>query len=393
MTAEHLRVRIVADLLEEKWPSMDLVADMLCAVLPIVDPAIEPRLIRPPMIRRAGSPGRSSGPRFTFDRALNRFYDLPRLVRHSEAADVTHVVDHSYGHLVHSLRPEVTVVTCHDLDAFRSIFQPEAEPRPFWFRKLMANVLDGVLKARRIVFDTDTVRREFISRTSIDPGRTAVIPLGVHPSCSPEKGDQDGLALAMYSKDGADTVNLIHVGSTIPRKRIEHLLTVFSILANSIPNVRLVRVGGPFTSTQRELAARLGILDRITVTPFIEPPLLAALYRNADLLLLPSAAEGFGLPMLEAMACGTLPVVADLPVLREVGGDAALFIEDDSPAGWASAISQMLSEKGSAAWDLRLERCLQHAASFTWRGVAQAYSEVYRSLFSSSRSGEAAIQH
>ncbi|MEO8217657.1 MAG: glycosyltransferase family 1 protein [Acidobacteriota bacterium] len=380
-----LSVTILADLLEEKWPSMDLVADMLTANLSSLRPPLDARLIRPPMTRRFSSAAASSGSRFMLDRALNRFHDYPRLLKGARSSDVYHVVDHSYAHLVHSLPADRTIVTCHDLDAFRSLFDSGFGPRPLWFRTMMRRVLGGMLKAGRVVFDTETVRREFLSNVRLDETRTAVIPLGVHPACSPEPdGARDEAARAMFSSGGSASLNILHVGSTMARKRIEHLLAIVARLSVLFPDVRLVRVGGAFSPGQKALAKELGIAERINVAPFIKPSRLAALYRSADVLLLPSSAEGFGLPMLEAMACGTPAIVSDLPVLREVGGEAAIYAGDDSVEGWVETVDDLLEQLRSGSGSAFRDRGLTHAQAFTWERVAESYSEVYGSLISSS---------
>ena len=120
----HRRVALIADFIEESWPSMDLVANMLFDRLTSEHGstfAVE--LIRPPMRRRASRlPGtRGSRAAFTVDRFTNRLWDYPREMRSLAARfDLFHIVDHSYSQLVHRLPASCTLVTCHDLDTFRS---------------------------------------------------------------------------------------------------------------------------------------------------------------------------------------------------------------------------------------------------------------------------------
>jgi hypothetical protein len=94
------------------------------------------------------------------------------------------------------------------------------------------------------------------------------------------------------------------------------LLELFSAARRKAPFLRLVRVGDTFTASQERLIARLKLSDHVTVLPFVERRVLAAIYRRAALLLQPSEREGFGLPVAEAQACGTAVVASDLPALR-----------------------------------------------------------------------------
>ena len=183
----RLRVAIFADYLEEQWPSMDLVADMLLDRLQREHTrAIDPVLIRPTLRRRAA--GWVSGPRaHTFDRFANRLWDYPRLARGlADRFDVFHIVDHSYAQLVHRVPSSRTVVTCHDLDTFRSVLEPAAEPRSWPFRRMTRHILEGLRKAGHIAADSEATRAALIEKTGIAAERTTVVPNGPHPTCRPE---------------------------------------------------------------------------------------------------------------------------------------------------------------------------------------------------------------
>ena len=112
------------------------------------------------------------------------------------------------------------------------------------------------------------------------------------------------------------------------------MLRVFAGIREEFREARLIRVSGPFTASQIDLLHELGLDAAVTVLPFISTGTLAALYRRASLVIIPSEAEGFGLPIAEAMACGTTVIASALPALREVGGEAALFV----PAGDVTAM-------------------------------------------------------
>src|SRR4029079_5160360 len=98
----------------------------------------------------------------------------------------------------------------------------------------------------------------------------------------------------------------------------------------------LVRVVDPFTAAQASMAQQLGVADAIVHLPFLERGELAALYRRASLVLLPSEREGFGLPVVEALACGTPVVASDIAALVEVGGGAVTHCDPDAVGCWIS---------------------------------------------------------
>ena len=384
-----MRVGIVCDLQEERWPSMDLVASMLADHLrPPLSAGVEGVLLRPSMVRRLtripvlGGLKRSD----LNDRIVNRFWDYRRwLVRFRNQFDVFHVVDHSYAHLVHVLPVSRTVVTCHDTDAFLSLVEPGvAESRlPRW---LTRQVLTGMQAAAHIACDTHATADDLHRRRLAQPDRTSVVYNGVHPACSPaaDEAADRFVAEAVFQASGNSnemTTDLVHVGSTIPRKRIDILLRVVAAVREQRPSIRLLKAGGTFTREQRALIRELGLDGYVVTLPFLPPPALAALYRRATVVLLPSAREGFGLPIVEAMACGTPVIATDMPVTREVGGPAARYAGLNDIRQWRDSVLEVLLERQdpelSAA---RRHLCLEHSAHFRWQRHAQSMVDIYRDV-------------
>jgi glycosyltransferase involved in cell wall biosynthesis len=172
---------------------------------------------------------------------------------------------------------------------------------------------------------------------------------------------------------------VLHVGSCIPRKRIDVLLEVFAGLRTKHPDLRLVKVSGDWTASQQEQIARLGIGSSILYLKGLERTTLAALYRRASVVLLTSEAEGFGLPVIEALACGAIMVVSDIPVLREVGGPAAVYCPVGDVSVWIKTVEQLL-ENPIAAPDRNLR--LAHAREYSWSAHAQTIAKAYLQLAS-----------
>jgi glycosyltransferase involved in cell wall biosynthesis len=375
----RLRVGIVCDLLEEAWPSMDLVAQQLGSELRTSAADVDPVLLRPAMRRRATRlPFLAASPQAgMLDRLINRHIDYPRwLSGQRDGIRVFHIVDHSYAQLVLTLPAGRTVVTCHDLDAFRCVIQPDLEPRWPPFRALVRRTLRGLQQAARVVCVSAAVRDELIARALVEPGRLAVVPNGVDCLISPHSDkESDAAAARLIGPRRTQERVLLHVGSSIDRKRIDVLLRAFALVAADIPGARLVKVGG-LTQAQRELAETLGVLSRITELPFVDRRVLAAVYRRASVVVVPSDREGFGLPVLEAQSCGVPVIASDLAALRETGGRAAIYCPPGVPAGFAGAILSVLHEAPAERRRLGIEQ----ASGFSWERHARLLAAVYRDI-------------
>jgi glycosyltransferase involved in cell wall biosynthesis len=379
------RLAVVCDYREEDWPSMDLVADMLLQGLRRDHAGtIAATRVAPPLRRRFTRNSAREGELFKADRLLGRFWDYPRFLRKERAKfDLFHIVDHSYGQLVHELPPERTVITCHDIDTFRSLLKGETEARSFLFKRMTRRIMSGFEKAARVTCDSVATRDELLAHELVAPERAVVIQNGAHPSCSPEANVvADEQAARLLGVASAEAIDILHVGSTIPRKRVDVLLRVFAALRKEFEHARLIRVGGPFTLEQRSLAQRLGVMDAIVVLPRLGRDELAAVYRRAAIVAQPSEREGFGLPVIEALACGTMVVASSLPVLREAGGEAAVYCPVGNIVAWTESLARLLVERSREPhrWSARRAAAIAQAAKFSWAEYARQMVAVYQQL-------------
>lgn len=386
-TGRPVRVALLCDFLEEQWPSMDLTGELLDHSLGSHYAGhFEAVLVRPDFHRRLMRLSfLPPHPARNVDRVLNRFIDYPRaLAGRIQDFDLFHIVDHSYSQLVHVLPANRTVVTCHDLDTFRCLLDPGREKRSIWFRSMTRKILQGFRQAAHVICNSEATRRQLIQRRVFSEDRLTVIHNAVHPdfSSSPNAA-ADAEAARLLRPSSPEEIRLLSVGSTIPRKRMDVLLQVFSEVRKEFPTARLIRVGGPFTDAQSQLARELGAEPYITQLPFLSREVLAAVYRQAALLLMTSEAEGFGWPVTEAMACGCPVLASDLDVLREVGGSACEYCPVGDVPAWASAIARQLDQHSQADRNNmqdRRQRALAQVARYSELEHARKTVEVYQQV-------------
>jgi glycosyltransferase involved in cell wall biosynthesis len=380
------RIGLICDFVEENWPSMDLVADMVLERLEQEHSAtLQVARICPPLRRRFGQlPGIGKAAVFhNADRLMNRFVDYRRTLKPLAGEfDLFHLIDHSYSQLILDLPPGRTVVTCHDLDTFRCVLEPERQSRPRWFRAMTERILGGFRKAGHVIAVSAATGDEIVRLGLHPPGRVTVISNGVHPSCNPLSNPvADSQLSRLLPIDSQDGMLLLNVGSSMPRKRLDLLLRVFAEVRKHLANIRLLHIGERLTAEQRQLARELGVEASLIELSGLNRDVLAAAYRRSGLLLHTAEAEGFGLPLIEAMACGCQVIASDLPVLREVGGTAATYCAVGDIEGWKNAV--LASIEGVPSQEdrkLGRQQAFSNAARFSWSENAAQTARVYRQV-------------
>jgi glycosyltransferase involved in cell wall biosynthesis len=334
---------------------MDLVAEQLATHLSELG-GVEGILIRRPLRTTRGN-----RPATAVERALGRFAQLPvELLPTRLEADYFHIADHSYAHLALLYPRDRVGVYCHDIDAFRALL-PGSGASPA--RVLLSRLLLRGLRHARVVFHSTLTVREEILRHALVPARRLVqAPFGVAAEF-----------LNVSAQNESGQPYLLHVGSCIPRKNIALLLQVFAAARARDPRLQLVQVGGQWTDEHRAYLERHQLTPHVQQRRGLSREELATLYAAAAVVLVPSLSEGFGLPVIEALACGAPVVASDIPVLREVSLEGVQFCSLSDADDWTRAIATIRTNGTRADKDAR-ERV---RARYSWRAHAQVISDEY----------------
>ena len=280
---------------------------------------------------------------------------------------------HATDHLLPRLSQAKSVFTLHDL-VFR--FYPETHmPLNRWFLTLM---MPRFLQAAdAVIAVSECTKRDAIRLYGVDESKIRVIYEGVNPRFRPATPEAIS---AVRQKHGLPEHFILSVGTIEPRKNLDTLLEAYCALRHRETQCKLVIVGKKgwlyhgFFRRLREL----GLEDEVIFPGFVPDEDLPALYSAADLFIFPSLYEGFGLPPLEAMACGAPVITSDASSLPEVAGEAALLVDPKSVEVVARAMRSVLENK-ELRDRLRAKGPTQ-AAKFTWESAARETLAVYASI-------------
>jgi len=228
----------------------------------------------------------------------------------------------------------------------------------------------GIRAAAGLVAVSETTRRDLVTHLGIPPERVHVVPEGI-----------DHARFRPVAPRVEPWPYLLFVGSEHPRKELLTVLRALAALREEHPELRLLKVGSagtseaPFHAPVARALDALRLRDRVVFAGHVPDAELPALYAGAAALAFPSRYEGFGLPPLEAMACGCPVVVSDAGSLPEVSGPAALVVPTGDPRALAEALRALLA--GGARRAALVARGRAHASTFTWERAARRLEELY----------------
>lgn len=297
------------------------------------------------------------------------------------SADVYHLTSQNLASLLCFKRPPgKVVVTVHDIIPYMVRHNRQLNSyRTFADRVFDRMAMAGLRRADALIADSHYTKQCIVDQLGVSPEQIVVVYLGIDQQrFQPQPAST--LIDARYGLR-ADRRYLLYVGSEDPRKNLATLIRALAAVRHVLPELELIKVGRAHFVQERErllaLASALGVRDAIHFLDDVSEADLPYLYSRADLCVMPSLYEGFGFPVLEAMACGTPVIAADASSLPELVGDAGLMFntENTSVVHLAQAITRVLNDPGLR--QTLKQRGRAHAATFNWPRTVQQTQNVY----------------
>lgn len=312
-------------------------------------------------------------------RYIYRFIKYPNEIS-KDRADVNHITDSALSHLINSLDSSNTIITCHDV-----ILVKEADGSiPCNNRSRIAALalkysLEGLKKANKIIVDSEATKRDLLHYGYTGNDKISVIHLGVDPVFQRYSEEDYKKARVKFGIPSGKII--LHVGVNYSYKNVEAVLEVLKMLEKD--GACLVKVGAGWNKFQSSFISKNGLGNRIIHLGYITKEELSLIYGCVDCLLIPSFYEGFGLPPLEALACGTPVVASNAGALPEVLGDAAILVDPKDVKSIVEMVKRIFSDKFLVN-ELKAKGFKQ-VAKFDWKNTASKTLSIYEKIISSRR--------
>lgn len=357
--------------------SMDVYADNLVAELKLLHPEWEIIEIAPkPWSKDLENLWHSGNP---IRKYYERFLNHPRTVSNLEA-DVFHIIDHTNGHVAYWLKKlgKPVIITCHDLVqyVYPEILKNQSRFPAFSMAAWEYSVKGIAVVDRTIAVSTNTAQ-DITNHLNINPEKITVIPNGVESQFRLLSSEIVKNWRQQYTAS-PEEICILNVGSTHQRKNIITVLKVVKAIAERGLPVRLWKIGDDFTIEQKQFISDQTLNKHITFLGKLDREALICFYNAADVLLAPSLYEGFGLTILEAMACGTPVITSNVSSLPEVAGDGAILVNPTDVEAIVKAIIHLQTD--SIDRQNLANKGLNISNKFTWQKTVKNIVEVYQQV-------------
>ncbi|WP_414622891.1 glycosyltransferase family 4 protein [Calothrix sp. CCY 0018] len=307
-----------------------------------------------------------------------RFWRFPQQVTQHKA-DIFHIIDPSEAHITYWLKNQNknVVVTCHDLVNFyyKDNLKNSVE-LPFISRAMWLYAIKGMKKADSIVAVSSMTAKDTNQILDIESARISVIPNAVDQIFQPLLKEQ--AKSFRQQRDITSDLCLLNVGSNHPRKNITNILKAINILKQNKLSFHFLKVGADFSEEQKAYIQAQGLESYISYLGKPDKQGLLEIYNAADILIAPSLHEGFGITLLEAMACGIPVISSKVSAMPEVVGDAGILVEPTDSQAIADAVCRLYNNPDY--YEELVKKGLVRAKLFTWEETAEQIAQIYEKL-------------
>lgn len=304
-------------------------------------------------------------------RVFKRFIWLPYQIKRKIKKDkITHLTSEDFGYLLHFLKFKRVIATCHDLVPL--VYNKERS----LFLKLN---ISGLKKADRIITVSMFSKREIVKYLNYPENKIDVVNNAIDHNIYYQKRDKE--ILKKYNISENERV-ILYVGSEQKRQNLPFLIKSFSELKKIIPGIKFLKVGNPQETGAREKISKLikdlRIEKDVVFTGFVPDEDLPRFYNAADLFVYPCLYTGFGIPPLEAMACGTPVITSNLSPLPEIVGNAGITINPQDNNQLTQAMYKVLTD--NSLREKLIGMGLERVKLFNWERAAQKINGTYQKV-------------
>lgn len=308
------------------------------------------------------------------DRALAILWHRLQLPLWVELATGPIDIFHSPDFVLPPVQRAKTLVTVHDLSFIRYPQCADANLRAY----LNKVVPRSVHRADLVLADSQSTKDDLVELLGVEPAKIGVVYPGVEERFRPIEDHAN--FEQVRKRYNLPPRFILGLGTLQPRKNFTRLIEAYSLLVTHHPSFHLVIVGGKGWLYEEIFATveRLGLEEKVIFPGFAADEDLPALYSLADLFVFPSLYEGFGIPPLEALACGTPVITSDASSLPEVVGEAGLMVEATNVEALAQAMKQVLEE--DSLREGMIAKGMEQARKFTWKEAASRLLTLYETM-------------
>lgn len=311
-----------------------------------------------------------------------RWIKYPRAIRNIEA-DVYHILDHSHATLAGAVDPDRTVVTCFDIIPLLFMKGIVDVPYKPWVLRSFLKRIEAMRSCARVLCVSQSTRNDLITHAGFSPEQISIVPIGLESDFQalPPNGlslEDEHLDFAARHRLDPNRVYILQVGTRNRYKNTPVVLEVLAGLKTAIPNVALLRVGADFFDDETDIVNALGLRGDVFHLGRVSEADLRAVYRFAKALHFPSLYEGFGWPVLEAMASGCPILASDRASLPEVVGNPDFTASPDEISTQVEKLHRLIMD--STHREAAVRHGLTRASYYSWDATAHACLGIYEDV-------------